>query len=599
MRRSLHLKTFFATRHSGTDLTDRQTTTTPVLSTSSQDPGTDFDQDYNMRMHVENDWLPPIPMPKILLQRLHAFDTAITNEVKIQRCRSNLLPHQRLALKRIKTSRDLLVVQCDKNLGPAVIERSRYITHAFNDHLQCTATYQRLTHSQQLSLPHRIETAFDKWMDKYDKEFTKQERKYLLHQRDTYENAFSTFYVTFKVHKSPPLKTRPIVSTSGTLLYAVGVYVDSKLQLAAHRQKSYFKDTFALRKELATMDLPPHAMLFTADATSMYTNIPTTLAIRLIGRHLAEHQFPGIPVKCVMTALKLVMRHNIFKFGDTYWIQKTGTAMGAPPAPPWAILYYAVFEDVFLPHFADDLLLYRRFIDDVFGIFLVDPAQPQRFEDLAKAMNTKKCKLEWIVQPLSQTVDFMDLRITIAGSHLETTIFEKAHCLHLYIPPISPHPPGLLPGMVHGGIFRIFQLCSSADDQTRKTLELFRNLQYRGYQSKDLKPLFKRAIRRARNYPGPPTRAEQRLKMKRSVLFHTRYHPRNLPSRRIQSLWKHHICEPPFPAKPLWKLRNHKFKKIEVDTLIVAYSRPLNLGNILSSRNLDNTHGPPVSSFME
>jgi hypothetical protein len=62
------------------------------------------------------------------------------------------------------------------------------------------------------------------------------------------------------------------------------------------------------------------------------------------------------------------MKNNIFTFGDTIWKQRTGTAMGTPPAPPWATLYYVLHENDFLPRFEDNLPLYRRFIDDVFGI---------------------------------------------------------------------------------------------------------------------------------------------------------------------------------------------------------------------------------------
>jgi hypothetical protein len=44
--------------------------------------------------------------------------------------------------------------------------------------------------------------------------------------------------LTMKVHKTP-LKTRPIVSCSGSILEGIGIWVDSKLKIAARRQRSY------------------------------------------------------------------------------------------------------------------------------------------------------------------------------------------------------------------------------------------------------------------------------------------------------------------------------------------------------------------------
>ena len=45
----------------------------------------------------------------------------------------------------------------------------------------------------------------------------------------------------------------------------------------------------------------------------------------------------------------------------------------------------------------------------------------------------------------------MDMTISINNSNkIETTLLDKRLNLHLYIPPHSAHPPGLLPGIVYG-----------------------------------------------------------------------------------------------------------------------------------------------------
>ena len=64
--------------------------------------------------------------------------------------------------------------------------------------------------------------------------------------------------------------------------------------------------------------------------------------------------------------------------------------------------------------------------------------------------------LTWEFSERAKSIDFMDMTISINNSNkIETTLFEKRLNLHLYIPPHSAHPPGLLPGIVYGTLFRI------------------------------------------------------------------------------------------------------------------------------------------------
>jgi hypothetical protein len=301
------------------------------------------------------------------------------------------------------------------------------------------------------------------------------------------------------------------MSASGILLFALGVWTDSKLQPFAKGQKAYFKSSQILKLQLDNFFVPPNSYLFTADAVSMYTNIPTERSLTLICNHIREtaHLLPNVPVEALCIALRIVMRCNIFSFGDTFWRQISGTAMGCPPAPPWANTFYALYEALFVPIYQENLALYLRFINDVKGIwtFTNPDSNDATWEAFKAAMNNPYFTIECIVSPPSQVVDFMDLTLSIQQENIITTLYKKPSNFHLYIPPHSCHPPGLLRGMVYGMVNLLYTLVSDEDDIKARTIATFHHLQRRGYQPRDLHPLFSSAITRAieKKANPPPT----------------------------------------------------------------------------------------------
>ena len=376
------------------------------------------------------------------------------------------------------------------------------------------------------------------------------------------------------------------------------MWIDRQLQKVVIQQRSYLKNALELKQQISQLELPSNALLFTADAVSMYTSIPTQHALRIISAYLFRHRrrHPTLPLTAVTSALRLVMTYNIFQFGDTTFRQLNGTAMGTSPAPAYATLYYAIEEEHFLDLFQDYLLFYRRYIDDVFGIIIPPENETEantQWNRLQQAMNNSK-GLVWEFSKPSHTVDFLDLTISYRDRVISTTLYEKPLNLHLYIPPSSAHPPGLLNGIVFGTIHRIYTLCSSSADIKCRTTTFFQRLQARGYKKQQLLPIFHKAITRANkdwstDTPLPSTKPKH-------VIFHLRYHPQDPPSSAIQQLWNKHVANPKYKM-PLVDIPNPKTKlRPRIQRLIIAYSRPMNLGNLLSHRHL-NANGPPASSY--
>ena len=251
------------------------------------------------------------------------------------------------------------------------------------------------------------------------------ERAFLKQGLKDNKKAFTGFYLTLKAQKLKPgqnvthLKSRPIIACPGSLLHPLGIWTDRKLQTLAKEQVSYFRNSYDLRQELCSTHYHPTAQLFTANAISMYTNIPTNTAIMLIAKHIRT-SIPEVRPKqneALIAALKLVMLNNIFSFGDMTFKQMNGTAMGTPPAPPYDTIYYGLHESKFLPQYQNHVVFYKRFIDDVLGIWLPHPNQKlnsQLWEEFTTAMHDYP-GLTWEFNAPTNKVDFMDLTISITN----------------------------------------------------------------------------------------------------------------------------------------------------------------------------------------
>jgi hypothetical protein len=108
----------------------------------------------------------------------------------------------------------------------------------------------------------------------------------------------------------------------------------------------------------------------------MYTNIDTMHALDVLRRQLTlqwyQRRQQGLDVGVLIAALTIIMRGNVFSFGDTYWYQLTGCAMGTPPACAYATLYFSEHEEEVRKAFTE-LLFQKRYIDDLFGIWVPQP----------------------------------------------------------------------------------------------------------------------------------------------------------------------------------------------------------------------------------
>ena len=141
---------------------------------------------------------------------------------------------------------------------------------------------------------------------------------------------------------------------------------------------------------------------------------------------------------------------------------------------------------------------------------------------------------------------------------------------------------------MNGQCHRIRTLVSKQDDRKRHYKNLYRRLLMRGYKPATILPLMQRALNRALVRTADEETTNP-------IFLHLRYHPDEPPSSQLQRFWKEKVISPPY-GRPFPEIKNRKGDPINISKMVVAYNRPPNLGNMLSSKDLLKS-GPPVSSF--
>ena len=130
------------------------------------------------------------------------------------------------------------------------------------------------------------------------------------------------------------------------------------------------------------------------------------------------------------------MSNNLFEWGDMYFLQLIGTAMGTSAAVMWATLYFAYHEEhTLIPEHGHKMLYFRRFIDDIFAIWISNLTTD--WSSFCKDVNNFGTDeggiLTWDIEDNLPTtsVDFLDLMLTIEGNRITTKNFQKKMNLYL------------------------------------------------------------------------------------------------------------------------------------------------------------------------
>ena len=398
----------------------------------------------------------------------------------------------------------IMITQADKNMGPVLVDRQWYEMEALRQ-LSDITTYKRL-----LILPkvRFLKNSLIEILIKYNKLDDLQLSNFLLRPFDKYTDndviPCAYFYMLVKLHKPEPtpISGRPIAACVRSLTYNVSKYLDIYLQPLMKRFSSYLKNPFDIIEILETQSFPQDTVILTGDVNSLYPSID--IADGIVAIQNALRIFTSVPsnsIDFISELLKWVLINNFIAFGDTYWLQIKGTAMGTPVAVTFANIYLSMLEYEFAVKVRSQVIttmdlsaviIYKRYIDDIFALFK-STEQAKRYSQLFNLLRPGNIKIDFSISNTSGVILDIELfkgsRFSESG-FFDITLFQKKCNKYLYIPPFSFHPLPVFKGFINSELQRFRLHCTNDLDFATKQNEFYDHLVKRGYSTSFLDNIF-------------------------------------------------------------------------------------------------------------
>ena len=158
--------------------------------------------------------------------------------------------------------------------------------------------------------------------------------------------------------------------------------------------------------------------------------------------------------------LKLVLSKNNFDFNEKHHLQTGGTAMGTRVAPSYANTFMGWFENTFVYTHNPALLVWKRFIDD---IFIIWTHGQESLNDFVSHLNGCLPSIKFEAESSLVEVHFLDVTVFMDSDHkLQTDLYTKPTDSHSYLNYKSSHPRHCRDGIPYSQFLRLKRICSTA-----------------------------------------------------------------------------------------------------------------------------------------
>ncbi|XP_067133582.1 uncharacterized protein [Centruroides vittatus] len=400
---------------------------------------------------------------------------------------------------------DVVLIKADKSKGVVLIKRDSY-NHKLLDYIRTTEC-QHAPDKYMESLQQRV------------KKFSLTPLARILRLHNSVLQAPKTprIFAFGKTHK-PNCQIRPVIEKCGSPTFALEKQLVKFIQPKIQEYPFAIQNAVQLVEKLNSITLKNNEYMTVMDFKSLFPSIRLPPCFC----ELRDFLFANIDNAAkyhtsILELADLICYTSFFEFEDDTYLQERGVPMGSPMSSILCELVLRRLESKVIPIFQHQIVLYTRYVDDVFILWKNDCSAPHFLHEINKNPYGLTLALD---QESAFNVNFLDLSITCKEGQIWTDIYRKPTYQPIIIPKNSVDPMNFKYAAFHAWIKRAYTHCTSVIDTYKELSYIRATALQHGYRSKEIDGLIDR-FQRTKNRQLPPMNQGRKVILNYFPFLHT------------------------------------------------------------------------------
>lgn len=394
------------------------------------------------------------------------------------------LEERRNIIKGLK-QKDVYYIKADKGNSIVIMDKSDY------DRKMCeyitSGSYIKVKRSPLSKMVNNSKVLIDQIQNVFRDEKGKLNKK-LSWQLKVSNPRVPMLHGLPKIHKSGPLRMRPIVSNINSPNYKLAKWLIRQLKDFPRLNGCSIKNSIEIVENIKELIIADDEILISFDVEALFPSIPVDEALDAMDEWLTNSDIEVNQKHIFLLVAKTCMGDSYFQFRDNFYKLSFGTSMGNPISPLIADLFMSKFEmrlkcQNLLPRW------WYRYVDDVVAVI-----KKSDVDKTLEMLNSQSATIKFTqVSEENGQLPFLDLLLIRNNENrIDVSVYHKPTSTQRFIPSTSHCPIQHKMAPFHSLAYRLCRLPLSLSNYIKEYDYIQKSAVVNGYERTDIDRIIKK-----------------------------------------------------------------------------------------------------------